>query len=325
MKFALKPPNTSPSFYECAGANPSLLGMEEFLSRLKRGILAALAEANSKAQDVGSAGFGLSGADRAEQVARIKASMRELLPRCDRFWLGNDALAALRQGAGKAEGLVLIAGTGSVCMGVDAEKRQIRVGGWGGELGDEGSGFWIGRRGLQAACRMADGRLKRTPLLDKILKRFGLAEPEELIAWSSSLSREEFKNSAASLYPIVAEQAGQGDHSAKQCIMLGIGHLIGHVMTAQRRLAGLGGRGAASQESSGRKPAEREAGEPAISPTILVCAGGLFERDEKFFDSFVFQLRRTREGFDPVRLKDPASLGAMALGEEAARTERTEQ
>ena len=49
----------------------------------------------------------------------------------------------------------------------------------------------------------------------------------------------------------------------------------------------------------------------------LVCAGGLLTSDKDFYEQFVLQLRRKRDVFDPVRLNEPASLGALALGQEA--------
>jgi hypothetical protein len=49
----------------------------------------------------------------------------------------------------------------------------------------------------------------------------------------------------------------------------------------------------------------------------LVCSGGLFLNHTDFYEAFDFQLRRKRDFFRPVRLTEPASLGAMALGEEA--------
>ena len=57
---------------------------------------------------------------------------------------------------------------------------------------------------------------------------------------------------------------------------------------------------------------------PPIKERIkLVCAGGLFVRDSKFYDTFIHQLKQARDAFEPVRLLDPPSLGALALGEEA--------
>ena len=74
----------------------------------------------------------------------------------------NDALIALVAGAGASPGVVVISGTGSIAYGVSHHGVAARAGGWGPTLGDEGSGYWIGRRALAAVMRDADGRGPRT-------------------------------------------------------------------------------------------------------------------------------------------------------------------
>ena len=79
-----------------------------------------------------------------------------------RFW----ARSATRSGA------VVAAGTGAVCVARRGE-RMAKVDGWGSLLGDAGSGFAIGRAGLDAALRAADGRGEQTALLAAAERRFG--------------------------------------------------------------------------------------------------------------------------------------------------------
>jgi N-acetylglucosamine kinase-like BadF-type ATPase len=93
----------------------------------------------------------------------------------------NDALIALVAGAGENPGVVLVAGTGSIAYGRDARGRAARAGGWGYLLGDEGSGFWIGRRALLSVVRHADGRGPFTMLTELVLRHMGITRPAELI------------------------------------------------------------------------------------------------------------------------------------------------
>jgi N-acetylglucosamine kinase-like BadF-type ATPase len=93
----------------------------------------------------------------------------------------NDALVALVAGAGDGEGVVVVAGTGSIAYGRDASGRAARAGGWGYLLGDEGGGFWIGRAALAAVVRQFDGRGPVTLLTPMILDHLGLSTPSELI------------------------------------------------------------------------------------------------------------------------------------------------
>ena len=82
----------------------------------------------------------------------------------------NDALIALVAGAGASPGVVVISGTGSIAYGVSHHGVAARAGGWGPTLGDEGSGYWIGRRALAAVMRDADGRGPRTDLTPLVLE-----------------------------------------------------------------------------------------------------------------------------------------------------------
>jgi N-acetylglucosamine kinase-like BadF-type ATPase len=69
----------------------------------------------------------------------------------------SDAQAALLGALGKRPGVLMLSGTGSIVVGRDARGRWARAGGLGPVLGDEGSGFWLGREWLRAAVR--DGHL----------------------------------------------------------------------------------------------------------------------------------------------------------------------
>ncbi|MGH9903687.1 MAG: BadF/BadG/BcrA/BcrD ATPase family protein, partial [Pyrinomonadaceae bacterium] len=77
-------------------------------------------------------------------------------------------------------GVVLIAGTGSICRGVNARGQQACAGGWGPIVGDEGSGSWIARRGLQAVAKATDGRGPKTPLVEAACEYFNVAAPDDL-------------------------------------------------------------------------------------------------------------------------------------------------
>ncbi|MBI2158405.1 MAG: hypothetical protein HYU26_16115 [Candidatus Rokubacteria bacterium] len=79
----------------------------------------------------------------ARRVRRLARRVRAL----------SDAQAALLGALGGGPGLLLLAGTGSIVVGLDARGRWARAGGLGPLLGDEGSAFWLGREWLRAASR----------------------------------------------------------------------------------------------------------------------------------------------------------------------------
>src|SRR5690606_20767477 len=76
-------------------------------------------------------------------------------------------------------------------------------------LADEGSGYWIGRRGLVAVMRQADGRGPRTALTALVLKHLGLTKTDQLVnEIYESAERRQF---VATLAPLVEEARAAGD------------------------------------------------------------------------------------------------------------------
>ena len=124
--------------------------------------------------------LGIAGVDRPQDTAAVHSIMRRIGFKA-RVIVVNDALVALVAGAGDGEGVVVVAGTGSIAYGRDTSGRAARAGGWGYLLGDEGGGFWIGRAALHAVVRQFDGRGPVTLLTPLILEHLGLSTPSELI------------------------------------------------------------------------------------------------------------------------------------------------
>ena len=151
---------------------------------------------------------GIAGVDRADDDRIIRGIMRRLGFR-SRTLVVNDALIALVAGVGDNPGVVIIAGTGSIAYGVNHDGYAARAGGWGYVLGDEGSGFWIGREALMAVVREADGRGPRTALTPLVLEHFTLDQVSGLVheVYDQGLRRQ----SVAALGPVVERARADGD------------------------------------------------------------------------------------------------------------------
>ena len=151
---------------------------------------------------------GIAGVDRAEDDRIVRGIMRRLGFR-SRTLVVNDALIALVAGVGDEPGVVIIAGTGSIAYGVNQEGYAARAGGWGFVLGDEGSGFWIGREALMAVVREADGRGPRTKLTALVLEHFTLEQVSGLVheVYDRGLHRQ----AIAALGPVVERARAEGD------------------------------------------------------------------------------------------------------------------
>ena len=119
------------------------------------------------------AAIGLSGYEAAAdgELAAI-ASTLAVATGVTRTVLATDGLPALLGAVGAGDGVVVAAGTGTTCLGRRGD-RFAKVDGWGALLGDAGSGFWVGRAGLDQALRRFDGRGGAGALLDAAERRFG--------------------------------------------------------------------------------------------------------------------------------------------------------
>lgn len=124
--------------------------------------------------------LGIAGVDRPDDSATIRGIMRRIGYKA-RVVVVNDALVALEAGAPGQPGIVVISGTGSIAYGRNAKGEAARSGGWGYVLGDEGSGYWIGRAALRAVLRESDKRGPATTLSQMLLAHFGVSEPQQLI------------------------------------------------------------------------------------------------------------------------------------------------
>src|SRR4029450_7542857 len=122
----------------------------------------------------------IAGVDRDDDSRIVSAIMRRISPG-SRVLVVNDALVALAAGAPGAPRIVIICGTGSIAYGRNGEGVAARAGGWGHIIGDEGSGYWIGRQAVQAVMRDADGRGPATRLTKQVLAPFAVPSASGLV------------------------------------------------------------------------------------------------------------------------------------------------
>jgi len=152
--------------------------------------------------------LGIAGVDREDEAQTVRAIMRRLGYR-SRAVVVNDALIALVSAAGDAPGVVIIAGTGSIVYGRNASGESARAGGWGHMIGDEGSGYWIGREALSAVMRASDGRGPQTDLTAALLQELEIADISRLprIVYD----RAQPRMAVAALGPLVQRVSDAGD------------------------------------------------------------------------------------------------------------------
>ncbi|POH72124.1 hypothetical protein CVS27_17535 [Arthrobacter glacialis] len=86
----------------------------------------------------------------------------------------SDLLAAFYSGSYQDNGSALIAGTGAVGARISASRLAAVADGTGWLLGDEGSGFWLGRQVARAVAAALDGRGAPTALTELVLADLGI-------------------------------------------------------------------------------------------------------------------------------------------------------
>ena len=123
----------------------------------------------------------------------------------------TDIEIALAAAFAEGPGIVVSAGTGQRRRRARPDGQQHRIGGYGWQMGDEGSGYAIGRAALGAVSRAVDGRSPRTALSDRVLSATRSADFDALVRWAAGASPAE----VAAIAPHVLEVAEQGDTLAQ--------------------------------------------------------------------------------------------------------------
>ncbi len=204
--------------------NLNSIGEDAFRNILCEIVLFLQETGNCRALCIGAAGVNNTGMN--EIVSEVFSAAG--IP----FKLTGDQNIAHTGALGGKEGIALIAGTGSVCFGKSADGRTAMAGGWGHLLGDEGSGYALGRDALRAAARLFDGYGEPTILKSLIEAEYGLDTPEKIVTYVYSND----KSAVAAISRIVDEAASENDPVAVRIIMDNAKQLVSQVFAVSKRL-----------------------------------------------------------------------------------------
>jgi glucosamine kinase len=150
-------------------------------------------------------GLGLSGTGVPAQVQAFVAAD----PGVARFTLVTDGLVALLGAHAGQPGALMISGTGSVAEALLADGSRRMVGGWGWQIGDEGSGAWLGQQAMKLAQAAFDSRAAVGPLVQSVWRQVGTTR-EQLLAFCAQAGQGGY----ASLAPMVFEHEGDDPAAA---------------------------------------------------------------------------------------------------------------
>jgi N-acetylglucosamine kinase-like BadF-type ATPase len=177
---------------------------------------------------------GAAGAGRAPEQNALAAAIREAgVAREVRVLPDGEVALSAAFGDGKS-GIIVNAGTGSIAFARDAGGQIHHCGGYGWQLGDEGGGYWLGRRALDIAARAHDGRAEGSTLLARLLASLGLQRFDDLIRWSVTASPSQ----VAALAPHLLNAAREGDGVAQRAVGEAARELVGLAAALQRHFPG---------------------------------------------------------------------------------------
>lgn len=277
------------------GSNHLRVGLDIATRNIERAVNIALVEAGMAIREVEYAYCGIAGSDHKDHHERVVEALRIFFPRGN-FVVDNDARIALTGAIGFGSGVVVISGTGSVAFGRNAEGKELRAGGWGPTIGDEGSGFSIARDGLTAIVRAYDGRGPATRMTDLLRDGWDISNPADLprFVYAPSTHHDDI----ARYGKLVIDAAGESDRVALDILDHAGRELAECVIAVARRL------GMSSEEFP------------------VACVGGAFRAGELLLAPFRDQLARE---LPRARLTSPLHTpveGAAMMAIRAAEADR---
>lgn len=205
--------------------NPSVIGRETAAGLIRQHMWAAITNAHLQPADIRAVCIGVAGASADHSADWLCEVVGPITPNA-KIRPSADQEIALVGAHGKREGILILAGTGSVAYGVNPAGQAAVVGGWGYLLGDEGSGYWLGMSALRAISQASERRAAKTTLTESVLHELNLEKPRDLIRWLYAQPRNA---EIAQLAPLIIQQADAGDAVANCLVGEAIQHLAGHV------------------------------------------------------------------------------------------------
>lgn len=178
--------------------------------------------------DVKQIVIGVAGAGREEDAKLLEKGFKDFADEEGIHFKGvkviSDAHIALEGAFPDSAGCILIAGTGSILFGKDEKGVIHRVGGFGRLIGDEGSGYSIGRKALNAVSKSSDGRGEETLISELLNSKMNSGSANAII---NKVYNE--KLDVASVAKIVIEAAEEGDPIAEDILDEEADELVLHI------------------------------------------------------------------------------------------------
>jgi len=270
------------------GGPTNIRAWDEYMvfNELRSLILSAVEHAGLNLEDCRAICIGSAGAGRQEEQRILREYVKAIGIKGN-IVITNDAEIVIAEATGGREGVVVIAGTGSIAYGIGKNGERVRVGGWGHMVGDEGSAYYIGLKAIKAALRCYDGRDPYTELLPMLMEEIGIKSPEEFVGFVYGKDTE--KKEIAAVAKVVDRAYKKGDSRAKEILMDAAQQLFLLARTAIRGIK-----------------AEHD-------PITVVVSGGVLINNLFIYENFVKLLNLEYPKMNVKKARSDASKGAVMV------------
>ena len=269
-------------------SNPHRVGWKEAVANIQDAITQALQNARLTRDEIFAAGFGIAGVSHPIHYHTMRDALERTLG-IEHMELVPDAKAALAGALDGKPGVIVIAGTGSIALGMNEAGEEARSGGYGPTFSDEGSGYDISRRALKAVAASFDGRSPQTLLTERITKELGVTSAADLP--SVIYTNDARPAKIAQLAKIVAKAAQDGD-SVAQAILAEAGAELGALAVAVIQRLGL-----------------------QNQPFSVAFIGSVFASGSCLFEPFRQTILRAAPHAEIVEPLHPPTIGAVKLAQ----------
>jgi N-acetylglucosamine kinase-like BadF-type ATPase len=185
-------------------------GPEKARENLQSAMQRACQAAKAQPADIQHVCIGMAGASLPAAVQWAEETIRELTPNAA-IYVAGDHVVAYRAAFGTSPGVLVISGTGSIAFGRNQAGETARAGGWGPNVSDEGSAYWVGREAVIAALHAFDSG-RNNGLLPVIARAWSVA-PEEVVQGANAAEPR-----FAELAGMIAEAAEKGEPAARDVV-----------------------------------------------------------------------------------------------------------
>jgi N-acetylglucosamine kinase-like BadF-type ATPase len=168
-------------------------------------------EAGSTLEDCRAAVFGLAGLNHPSSIDVYRSIIHPIGLPVEPI-IEGDIVIAWAAATACEPGVVVIAGTGSSAFGVNAAGERVKALGWDYIVADQGSGYWVGLHGIQAAIKVWDGRLDESSLLAAMVDHYQLVDAGDMVKRAHEPDFD--KGNVASFARRVSICAREGDLTA---------------------------------------------------------------------------------------------------------------